>query len=732
MRIHLYKIPIILALFCSLSMGAKGRLINESGKHDSFILIVVDEKTFVAAQNEIYEYRDVLNTKGLGVAILYGSWNEPLALREEIRKIYKGRGVMEGLVLMGDIPVVRVRNFQHGTTAFKMDEENFPITESSVTSDRFYDDLDLKFEFLSVDKTNPRHFYFKLSEESPQEIKSEFYSARMLPPSDRGLDAHEQMRSYLKKVVKAHKENNYADRIIFFNGHGYNSDCMTAWQNQQFAIREQFPQAFKTSKGNGFFNFRQDPFMKFRLYSLMQREGTDLFVFHEHGDYDTQYINGEYPAQFSLDSRNGSMNPVEAMSVSLRNIYRRYKGERAKEFKERYSKELSLDSTFFSQRVMDSTRVSDSTIAANYNIVLKDLLTVRPMSRVTIFDACYNASFHKPGYVAGYHVFGDGATVVAQGNTVNVLQDKWSMELIGMLSEGARVGFWQKEVQTLESHLIGDPTYSFVPGSACNDRAADGVKLNKLLAQGAPQRVWITYLESDNPVYQAIALKQLSKSPPAGYSHLLMKVLKESKDCSVRMQAFKRLLDLADRNLADAIYIALNDPYELIRRIAARYAGFCGDQILIEPLVNTLIFSPESQRVQFSAQNSLEMFDASIIASSKTSSNEIVKYYNDQQMRQEQRLKQIIDKEAPQSARISAVRNLRNYNNHKQTTQLIGVLKDNADDLKVRINLAEALGWFKWSINKIEVINGLEEVLKDKSTPWELKGEIKQSLIRLR
>ena len=51
------------------------------------------------------------------------------------------------MVFIGDVPYVMVRNAQHMTTAFKMDEKKFPIDESSVCSDRFYDDLHLEFEY---------------------------------------------------------------------------------------------------------------------------------------------------------------------------------------------------------------------------------------------------------------------------------------------------------------------------------------------------------------------------------------------------------------------------------------------------------------------------------------------------------------------------------------------------------------------------------------------------------
>ncbi|MDP3451857.1 MAG: HEAT repeat domain-containing protein [Bacteroidales bacterium] len=744
---------LILILTGSVSVTeGKSRIIPAGGKFDTRFLIVVDKLSYDAALHEIWDYKKVLEKEGLGVVILVGEWSNPDILRGEIKKIYKKRPVLEGAVFIGDIPVVRVRNFQHATTAFKMDEENFPITESSVTSDRFYDDLDLEFEFFKVDESNPRHFYYNLKESSPQKISSEFYSARMLPPTDLGSDPHLLLRRYLRRVVEAHKDVNYADRLVIFNGHGYNSDCLTVWQNQQFAIKEQFPQAFRSSKGNGFYNFRQDPFMKFKLYERMQREGTDLFVFHKHGAFDTQYVNGDIPAQNMLGfipgkrSNRDAMGAMEVMSISTRNIYRRYKGDRALSFKESMIADYGLTEDFFSPEVLDSTRVSDSLFSANINIVLSDLKELKPRSKITIFDACYNGSFHQSGYVAGYHIFGEGETIVTQGNTVNVLQDKWSMELIGMLAEGARVGFWQKEIQTLESHLIGDPTYRFIAGSKCDDRASEGFKLNRDLALNAHDtKVWMEYLKSENPNYQSIALKQLSKNPPPGYSDLLLKRLKESNFSVVRMQALRRLLDLSDKNLTQALLIGLEDPYELIRRNAARFSGFCGDPILISPLVNTLLFSGESQRVQFTVQGSLTMFDADEVikeservlnGSSLLNPQKILKdvsdYYLSENKRYENNLRTILDKGAEQARRINAIRSLRNYNNHKQANALITLLKDNSDDTKVRVVLAEALGWFNWSINKNDIIKALEEVYNNKATATEVKAEVLQSILRLK
>ncbi len=724
-----------------------GEIIPPKGRFDSRFLIVIDKKSFSAAKEEILEYKSTLESEGLGATVLIGEWNNPETLRAEIKSIYNEKPVMEGAVFVGNIPVVRVRNFQHGTTAFKMDEIKYPIEESSVTSDRYYDDLDLEFEFVKQDEKNPQHFYYKLLESSSQTIRSDFYSARMMPPTDMGIDPIILLKRYLTKVVAAHKEINPLDQFVIFNGHGYNSDCLTAWQNEQFAIREQLPMAFKSSKGNGFFNFRQDAIMKYKLFDKMQQKGTDLFVFHEHGDFDTQYINGDYPATnilevahpvFDYSSAGEKIGPMSVLAISFRNTYRRYKGERAESFKKSLIADHGLTEEFFNKHRLDSLMVRDSIFGADNNIVLSDLTKIKMQPRFSIFDACYNGSFHKPGYIAGYHVFGIGNTIVAQGNTVNVLQDKWSLELLGMLAEGVRVGFWQKEVQYLESHLIGDPTYHFT--------SKEAKQLNYNLATRIKDKeLWMNYLKSNNPNLQSLALKQLSVNPEKNYTSLLLEVFRESNFYSVRMEAFKRLLDLGNEQTVKAIQLGLNDPYELIRRFAARFAGYSGDPVLISPLVNTILFSNESQRVQYSAQGSLLMFDidsviveieqqvkASNLLEKDKVINELTTNFKSQEKSQEKTLKTILDKTAKASVRLSEIRGYRNYNNHKNVNSLLYVLQDSNEDTSIRITLAEALGWFTSSTKKDDIIAALNLVCSDVKSAPELKDEALQSIGRLK
>ena len=82
-------------------------------------------------------YRDALQNDGLATYIIRDNWTTPSLVREALIDLYKSDSCLEGIVLVGDVPVAMVRNAQHMTTAFKMDEENYPFIDSSVPSDRF-------------------------------------------------------------------------------------------------------------------------------------------------------------------------------------------------------------------------------------------------------------------------------------------------------------------------------------------------------------------------------------------------------------------------------------------------------------------------------------------------------------------------------------------------------------------------------------------------------------------
>ncbi|MCK9624843.1 MAG: HEAT repeat domain-containing protein [Bacteroidales bacterium] len=700
--------------------------------------IFVDNTTYTQCKEEIDAYREVLQSEGLGTYILSSDWDKPEDVKAQIIKLSKIKPALEGMVFIGDIPIARIRQAQHMTTAFKMNEDTFPMEESSVTSDRFYDDLHLTFEFICKDSVNTRQFYYNLTEEGAQKLNPNFYSARMLVPAEFPGDKYVVLKKYLKKVVTAHKETNPLDQFIFFAGSGYNSDCMTVWRQQPIVFREYFPAAFTKASGNRFYNYRQSNYMKYNLYNEIQRPNTDVFMFSEHGAPETQYINGPYAAQTTEDN-------IICLKRGLRNYYKRLKGEKAEKFAKENCEYYHLDINMFSPEEMAKERFGDSLAKADVIIVLKDIEKLKTGSRVTIFNACYNGSFHQPGYVAGYHIFNDGRNVVAQGNTVNVLQDKLADQLIGYLALGIRIGFWQKEVIYLESHLIGDPTFRFTPAEGVNAQELNLALANVSSIQNAVESskttgkvkgskgsnlignvdYWKEKLSEKESIYRAMAIKQLSKLDAIS-SDELYDIFCQDKSWIVRLQALTAIAPYCDDNVKKVIVKGINDPYEMIRRQSCHLAGDMGATEFIEPLINLELHSNEVIRAQYAANSSLNVFNPELFPS----------YYAEMQhvqrnaKRVSSQMKNIMSKEGKD--RESDIRYLRNNNLHWKVNQLIQVACDTTETEDIRVLMTEALGWFKLSIEKEKIAAAMEQCLKDEQLSPRLKREMIKTIKRIK
>lgn len=708
----------------------KVKIQKPRSQHPTAFAIIIDETTLEKTKRSVEAYRDALEADGLATYMISDSWKNPEQVKAEIVKIYKRKPTLEGVVFIGDIPIALVRNAQHMTTAFKMNEETFPFPESSVPSDRFYDDLHLTFDFIRQDSVNADHFYYKLREDSPQRLNPAFYSGRIKYPEARGGDKYEAIAKYLDKVVREKKKTNTLDCFVSFTGSGYNSECLLAWMDERLALTENFPLAWKNSRDARFLNFRMEDYMKYRLFDELQREEVDLMLFHEHGAPQRQYIC-DGPAPRGLKS---CMAYVESAIFSfVKREIERKKGT-PEEIMEHFIREYALAPDFFRNFSMEKVAEKDALERLQTSIVLEDLKDLRTNPRFVLFDACYNGSFHEAGNIAGYYIFNDGNTVVTQGNTRNVLQDRWTIEMIGLLSQGVRVGQWNRLVATLEGHIIGDPTFHFTP-IAPNTVGVD------LVIQKNNREVWEKYLDASYADLQSVALRMLVENDAGKtMSPLLLSVYKKSGFNSVRMEALKLLSRYADDNFVEAIRLGLYDAYELIRRNAASYVGKCGDPRLTEAAVDVLLNFPEAQRVNYALQGALPLLPAGEVEKELRNlafgdENERIRLLRQLQMQVTQNtedLEMLQSSDSPRAERISTIRLVRNYPRHANIDRYLAIVANDRNDPEVRVNMAEALGWFHYSYRKDEIRRSLENMLNTPKLPEELRLEIVQTINRLK
>lgn len=705
--------------------------------------IVIDRTTYSKAKDAVENYRKAVEHDGLKTYLIAAEWANPSQVRDSLKALYNRDKTLEGCVLVGDIPIAMIRNAQHMTTAFKMNEQAFPIRESSVPSDRFYDDLHLKFKYLSQDKEDSALYYYKLTEDSPQRLNPNFYSARIRYPEGKNGDKYQAIADFLNKAAKAkYAQPNKLDQVVSYNGASYNMDCLMVYMDEEKAYRENFPLAFQNGTGFKHWNFRMNHAMRNYLLSELKRDGIDVFMFHEHGAPDQQLVNGNEACQ-ETSSRLASVK---------REIYshtkkRAKKGESLDSLQQMFSVKFGLTAGFWDDYANAEYWKKDSIAHAESYISLPDLENIVSNPTFVMFDACYNGSFQDKDQIAGRYIFNPGSTLVVQGNTRNVLQDRWTIEMIGLLSHGIRVGQYNKLVATLEGHLIGDPTVRFAPISA-NTVSMD------IMTKADNRKYWNRLTKSKYPDIQSLALRMLAdcdfglsegnEKARAATSAMLLSTFRTSPFNTVRMEALKMLSRYGGEDFTEAVRLGLNDPYERIARSSADYAGRIGDVSLLPDIVRVLFEDEDRIRIQYQLNTSLFLFpkekvidevhrylSASNRMDKKAEMEKAVGSIADNFAFRDRGDSVIMDAKAKTDKRISAIRFLRNNPRTQSLDTYLAFLNDTSVPQNLRVLMAEALGWFDLSCRKADIRSFIRKMLVE-GQPDELKEELLQTLERLR
>jgi len=743
------NILILLALMLTMNMGAAKRVVKKKvpqvqspviikplQQHPTAFAVITDEVTFTKCNEAILKYRDAVEYDGLSTYLVHADWKTPDDVRNMLLGLYKECPTLEGIVLVGDIPIAMVRNAQHMTTAFKMDEAKFPIYESSVPTDRFYDDLHLQFRFMQEDAEHKGLFYYQLTEESPQSLQPTFYSARIKYPEAIGGDKYEAISAFLTKAAEAKygMKNNQLDEVVTYNGGSYNYDCLMVYMDEEKAYRENFPLAFRNGLSFKHWNFRMRDAMKYKIFSEMQRKDIDLFMFHEHGNPDSQLVN---------DNKKGTSSTAR-YDLFKGNIYSSIRGHVERKGLDEDSliqaiqKKFGLTPEFFKDYKNPEYWKKDSIEDADVYITTEDMNGRSTNPTMVMFDACYNGSFHEKDQIAGRYIFNPGTTLVVQGNTRNVLQDRWTIEMIGLLSHGLRVGQYNRQVATLEGHLIGDPTVHFAPIQT-NTLSRD------VITRANDEAYWKGLAGSEYADIQCLALRKIADlDKQQVQSSYFLDKFKESGFNTVRMECLKMLSRYNDENFIEAVRIGLRDPYERVARSCADLAGEICAPELIPEFVETLMGDEERIRAQYALNNSLYLFDGQDViqelqnyfakANRMDVEEESSKAITALKKEFEERMKRedvIFDKTKSDAARMSNIRLLRNYPRTGGIPRFLAFVADSDNPLVLRVAMAEALGWFNYSVCRQDILNGCKALLQ-KEQPEELKAELIQTINRLR
>ena len=693
-------------------------------KETSFA-VITDKGTYQACEAELKAYQETLGEEGLPTFIVYNDWKKPEDVKKVIANLYK-KNNLEGVVFVGNVPVAMIRKAQHMTSAFKMDENAHPFIDSSVPSDRFYDDFDLKFDFLKKDSVE-NFFYYNLAIESPQKIQCEIYSARV-KAIDNGEDAYTQISRFFKKAVAEHKSGNKLDQFFSHTGDGSYSNSLVAWTPEAHTIREQMPNVFDREGRARFIRYNFSDYPKDDIINMLKREDLDLSIFHEHGLSHRMYLSGS-PATQSWTAH------MDAMKYYWREMARRYE-KRPKDFKEmmdRMQNKLGLDSTWIAGWNDPKVIEEDSIRDLRQGIILPEITQFKPNSRMVIFDACYNGDFREKDYIAGRFIMAEGKCVATFANSVNVLQDKMANEMLGLLGMGARVGQWAKLTNILESHITGDPTLKFV--------SINEVDCNALINAPYNETEMLELLNSPYADVQNLALHRLYRNKYAGISDLLKKTYETSPFMMTRFTCLALLEKLNDKNFQEVLLMSINDSYEFIRRTSIRMMQHVGLNEYVYPQIKRYVEDNLSERVSFNVELGLHVFDEAVVmeAIEKVFAETHIDINKDALRKAIERSaknrsmqKDLLNKETAERWRLTYCNGLKNYMAHASVDGFISILKDNSESDKLRIRLLQALAWFTHSYRKADIMDACNLLVKDKSLSAELREEAKRTYYRLK
>lgn len=689
---------------------------------DRSFAIIVDQETFSKCRLDLFAYQQAIEKEGLPTFIVSHNWTKPEQIKKEIQLLYRN-SKLEGLVLIGDIPIPMIRKAQHLATAFKMDE-TLDQYDSSIPSDRFYDDFDLTFDFIEQDKKRPLLHYYNLGVTSNNKIQSDIYSARIKPIVVSGKDKHQQIRHYLQKAIKAKQAKNDLDNVMAYLGDGTLSNSLSAWSPELYRLEEQFPNVFKKNTQAQVFRFDTWEFPKNEIINQLRRKELDVAFIHEHGMPDRMYISGDYPTHSAEDHFAAIQNSL------MKQAQKQVKGETTvSKFFKNYEDKYHLNSSIIQNFNSAETKSKDSLRYAQQGIDVTEVDAIRPNATFTIFDACYNGDFRENDYIAGRFIFSEGDAIVALANSVSILQDVNTPHLIGTLSMGLNIGRWAQYNNVLESHIIGDPTYSFkqvsqeslLPFTKENDNA----KLLQSLGK------------ANNAEAKNLILTQLYVNRYNDLGKLLIKEYDQSSASITRFTCLHLATLIGGDTQLQLLKKGSKDSDEFIRRHSINIMANVGDPSLIPSLIEAYIDNQHASRVLFSVKMSLYSFNKDLIkniadqtfANANFVDNQAKKqaFYDDQF----QGFYQDIDKEifdTKSKYRKLGISSLKNVNYHPSISKYLELVRDSKENIDLRLNMLESLAWFGNSYRKTEIENACKELMADTRHPKKLRDEARRTL----
>lgn len=645
--------------------------------------IVIDGKTFSNVKDQVYSYRDALSKDGLDAYIISGDWENPDQVREEIRKVYlANQKNFEGIVLVGDIPVVMVRNAQNMTRRFKMNENLFEKGRSSVPSDRFYDDLGLEFEFISKSKRvsgadGRELFFYNLKPESRQRLAPDFYSGRIMYPAGIGGDKYKAIGDFLARAAAAHLNPPKMRDMLLSRGALSEGEDPQARSGVVEMLRDQIPFLEEYPQRLFTLDFSKDyePVTDNLLMSLKNKR-FGIFYYRGHGNF-------------------GEMQPGAAG-----------KGK--------------------------------------WKIPEEDIRNLPVQMNYIILNSCFNGVLHRGKDVAGAFLFSKGNVLAVQAVSINSWQDEWMSRYMGIIYGGARVGEYHRLFPLLERNIIGDPTFHFAScyDYDLKDqtvlKAEDEPYWTACLERGFPPQAEGSW----NNSLSCVAVNRLQAMGKLSSSEIVQRSLKTISP-SVSLEYIMQVYEMFGRgyspdvseDLLKMFRYGLQSNAEFVVRHTAVIELFYSNPLLCQALIETMNTNIKLRRArcrQFTGE-ALGLMPPqivdSVLANSPLRQNALLCSEVKKAMEAGQKLKKtelmvLTDTHTETARRVLHAIAVKNWPYPDQIQLYLQMIANSSLNTEIRLHLADGLGYFDYSYKKKEVIDGVRKLLEDPSVEATMRNSM--------
>ncbi|MBN2364698.1 MAG: HEAT repeat domain-containing protein, partial [Calditrichaeota bacterium] len=414
------------------------------------------------------------------------------------------------------------------------------------------------------------------------------------------------------------------------------------------------------------------------------------------------------------------------------------RGKDLEEVKADYQERFDVPADWFTGAFDDSVKAADSLLNYSLDIYIQDIRQMTPQSSVIIFDQCFNGAYIHSQYVAGEYLFGEGNTIAAIANSVNVIQDLWSVEFLGMLDAGVRIGEWYKLRNYLESHVLGDPTFRFLPSDI-------GYPRELFKNPNVTEKTLRQYVNHNHPLIRAYALYRLFQLKDLDVEDELITAYQQDESFNVRLEALKCLASLRTSSFEEILKGAIADPYELIRRFSVKWMGDLGRYDYLPYLVDNLFKDP-AKRVNSNSWDAitkigsdsaralaLQMYSGQFSLSRRDDLMERLrsKVSSDSNWLYQDLMGKIMDDTLSGKKRYSAIRTFRYYRFREAVPFLLNYVQDDSQPEFLRETAIEALGWYTFSLHRNRIKEVCESIIKNKKNSAQLVNEARKTVKRI-